>query len=301
MASCRAIIALIAVAFLGISAEEPIRYGDGRQIAALVNPHVRESSGIAVSRISSGAFWTHNDAGGGPQIFAFDREGRDLGTFTVDANCRDWEDIASAKINGACYLAIADIGDNDLEREDYAIYLIEEPTLTSGLQSESKLTATEIRFQYPDGLHNCEALGIDPVTGKFYLVTKVKGGGPCAVYELTTTLADPQAQAPFTAVKLADLAIPTVVAMDISPDGRRAIVLTKSGALEYSRVGDEGWAQAFAGEPRALMVPLGKQSEAICYGADGASLYLTSETGKKEPVPPCPLFEMPAITAPPTE
>ena len=70
--------------------------------------------------------------------------------------------------------------------------------------------------------------------------------------------------------------------MDVSPDGRRAVVLSYGDAYEYFRRPEEDWAAAFARGPRLLPMPERQQGEAIGYGADGRSLYLTSE---KRPTP----------------
>jgi hypothetical protein len=57
-------------------------------------------------------------------------------------------------------------------------------------------------------------------------------------------------------------------------------------ALEYPREETETWAQAFAKEPRIIQVPPRTQGEAICYGLDSRTLYLTSEQL------PAPLFKV---------
>jgi hypothetical protein len=75
--------------------------------------------------------------------------------------------------------------------------------------------------------------------------------------------------------------------MDISPDGRRAVVLTYRDAYEYSRGRNERWAEAFARKPAEIKLPRRAQGEAIAYGADGKTLYLTSEKL------PTPLWEVP--------
>ena len=80
-------------------------------------------------------------------------------------------------------------------------------------------------------------------------------------------------------------------AMDISPDGLRAVVLTYGDAFEYVRGPKETWAAAFARVPRRISVPMRKQGESICYGADGKTLYLTSEKL------PTPLIEIPVAKA----
>src|SRR5262249_9269918 len=61
----------------------------------LENQSIRESSGIAASRRNAGVFWTHNDSGDGPFIYAFDRQGKHRGVWRVaGAGAVDWEDMA---------------------------------------------------------------------------------------------------------------------------------------------------------------------------------------------------------------
>ena len=66
----------------------------GRDIS--LPQEVRESSGLAQSARDPGLFWTHNDAGGDPTIYAVDEEGALRGLVRVtNAELRDWEDIAA--------------------------------------------------------------------------------------------------------------------------------------------------------------------------------------------------------------
>src|SRR4051812_36986774 len=63
------------------------------QIATLEDRAVTESSGVVASRLNPGLFWTHNDSGDGPFVYAFDHEGRRRGVWRVEgAQARDWED-----------------------------------------------------------------------------------------------------------------------------------------------------------------------------------------------------------------
>jgi len=48
-------------------------------------------------------------------------------------------------------------------------------------------------------------------------------------------------------------------------------------AYQYTREGEEGWAEAFARPGHRIPLPLRQQGESICFGADGKTLYLTSE------------------------
>ena len=142
--------------------------------------------------------------------------------------------------------------------------------------------------------------------GRIYLVTKE--GLRCKVYELDMPELVPQrpvmseangrestapgAPAPkarpvHTARLIGQVASSPMVAMDMSPDGRRAILLTYANGWEVVRSAKETWRDAFARPPRKIIMPQRNQGESICYGADGRTLYLTSEFA------PTPLLEVP--------
>jgi len=264
----------------------PIQYGQGRELCKLANQEVDESSGVACSRLNRGVFWTHNDSGDPARIFAFNAKGEDLGTFELEgATNLDWEDMASFTLNGKAHLLVADVGDNAEWRETYALYFVQEPRLDPAKRGvRGKLEAMCMAFRYEDGSRNCEAVGVDATTRTILLIAKVPGP-ETKVYALS--LPKEPHREPVVAKAIATLKIPTVTAMDVSPDGLRAIVLTYGNAFEFTRRPDEKWSDAFAREPRTLVMPPRRQGEAISYGPDGKTLYLTSE-GK-----PAPFYEVP--------
>jgi hypothetical protein len=116
-------------------------YGSPAKLATIANPSVTESSGLTASRTLPGAYWTHNDSGDGPFIYAFNTRGESLAVFRVTgANARDWEDIASGPgpQPNRPYLYIGDIGDNNAKRADIVIYRIPEPDLKTANKNSSK-------------------------------------------------------------------------------------------------------------------------------------------------------------------
>ena len=131
-----------------------IRYGPGRLLASLANRKINESSGLAPSRRERGIFWTHNDSGDGANLYAFDLEGRDRGTFRVPGlRARDWEDIASFVLDRKSYLLVADVGDNGSGRSTCAIHVVHEPLLgkrTPKRGATARLHRT-LTFRYQDG------------------------------------------------------------------------------------------------------------------------------------------------------
>jgi len=264
-----------------------IRYGPGRELAKLANTAVDESSGLACSRRQPGLFWTHNDSGADARIYLFDSKGRDLGSCVLaDVLAYDWEDMISFTWVGKHYLLLCDVGNNGLAAPVQMLHLVEEPPVDPerGVTVQQIPVVQTIFLSYEDDHRNCEAVAIDPTDRTILLATK-QFELKSYVYALPWPETD--AKKAFTARLIATLKLPLVTAMDISPDGRRAVVLTYANAYEFERGEKEGWATAFSREPRKIVMPLRIQGESICYGPDGKTLYLTSENL------PTPLWEVP--------
>lgn len=262
----------VAVFLAGAFAARP----ESNAVVYLANAQVIESSGLAFSQRRDDVLWTHNDSGDTPRLFAFDLTGRDLGTIAVEpAEAIDWEDICSATIGGKPCLIIADTGDNKRIRDHGILYVVEEPN--PSIDRVARVTQL-IRFTYEDGPRNGEGLAVAPDEQVFYLISRGKKHER-KLYELSFT---------GTVARLVmSLNWPHVTAMDISRDGRHAVLLThKDTAIEYRRNAGESWPQAFSHTPRVLPVPEAVQAEAICYSPDGNALYMTSEGL------PCPLWRI---------
>lgn len=138
---------------------------------------LRESSGLAVSRTQPGVFWSHNDSGDRPNLYAIDQSGRLLATIRImGAVNRDWEDMAlgpcpanvAAPMTPCLYLA--DTGDNNRAREDVTVFVLVEPVLATGAPP---LTAASqsFRYRYPREPEDSEAFAVLP-NGDVTVVTK---------------------------------------------------------------------------------------------------------------------------------
>jgi len=288
-----AVAAVLVGPLIALSRPEPapaerITYLPARELAKLANKDIDEASGLTLGRRNKGVLWTHNDSGGAPQFFAINFAGADLATVTlVGAGARDWEDICSFTINRRHFLVLGDFGDNGETRLDCRLYIVAEPLLNTarrGVKLKARPAMT-IRFGYADGPRNCESVAVDTTTRTIYLVSK-QFGVKCKVYAMGLPNRSPKK--PLVAKAVATLTIPTTTAMDISPDGLRAVVLTYGHAYEYVRSRKETWAAGFSRAPRILRMPGRRQGESICYGPAGRSLYLTSEKL------PAPLIQIPA-------
>ena len=277
-------------------------YGAPVHLGNLENQSIKESSGIAASRRNAGIFWTHNDSGDGPFIYAFDRQGKNRGVWRVaGAKAVDWEDMAigPGPRRGRSYLYLGDIGDNSKKRDQITVYRVAEPQVTSKDSSSTAQSprATEaaevIRLKYPDGKYDAETLLIHPLTGDLYIITKVRGAA-ARVYKLRAP-APKSAASPLSFV--GEFQFPNsfqgfITGGDISPDGRRVIISDYLGACELILPGKRGTAFDEIWKQSPMTVDIGgfpgvrRQGEAICYRADGLAILATSEGL------PCPLIEV---------
>ena len=154
-----------------------------------------------------------------------------------------------------------------------------------------------LRFRWPDGPRDCEAVAVDAAAGQVLLVSKkrnppdlftlplAKSRGVREARRIGRLAGVPQASAELhrNDPKLARL-FPQVTAADLSPDGRTLAVLTYGSVLFYRRTPGEDWRIAVARMPEAHDVPLIPQAEALAWSAGGAGLYATGE------FKPAPLF-----------
>jgi len=270
-----------------------ISYGPPRQLATLANPAIDESSGLACSRRKRGLFWTHNDSGDAARIYLFDSKGHDLGSFTLaGVRAWDWEDMASFTWRDKHYLLVGDVGNNGLAAPVQMLHLVEEPPidLQKGVTVGQVPVVQTIQYSYEDDHRDCEAVAVDPTDRTILLAAKhydVK----CSVYALDWPENDPEKV--HVARPIATSKVPLVTGMDVSPDGRRAVLVTYWNAYEFERKESEDWAAAFSRDPREIRLPLRIQGESLCYGPDGRTIYLTSEKR------PTPLWEVPVAAEKP--
>ncbi|HET7113249.1 MAG TPA: hypothetical protein VFI57_06370, partial [Pyrinomonadaceae bacterium] len=206
-------------------------YGTPTRIANLKNAAVDESSGLAASHLNPNVYWTHNDSGDGPLVYAFDSTGESRGVFRVTgAQARDWEDMAigPGPGRGQSYLYLGDIGDNDKKRAEIVVYRVAEPKLTAADKNSSRsnprttAAADVIRLRYPDGKYDAETLLVHPTSGNLYILTKEMLRNS-VVYEAAAPLVPGQV---ITMKRIGEIKVPSLMGGvltggSISPDGRR--------------------------------------------------------------------------------
>ena len=250
------------------------------QVAEVANDQITESSGLAASRANLGVLWTHNDSGDQPRLFALNQQGADLGIFHIPGiEAVDWEDLASVTVDGQHALLVADTGNNQRKRKILTLYLVAEPRVG---RDRNARCLQMVRFRFEDGAHDCEAVAFSTSHRSVLLATKKIATSD--IYELRWP--KPVDRKVQLARKISTVEVPFVTGMDISHDGSRLIMGTYIMGFEFRRRPDESWRKAFSRRPTVVRMPPRLQGEAVCYGAEGTSLFLTSEKR------PTPLFQL---------
>jgi hypothetical protein len=235
---------------------------------------LRESSGIAESRIHPGVYWSHNDSGRKPDVFAVGLDGRELGKLRVlDAENHDWEDIASAPCpdgGGSC-LYLADTGNNDKQRKHISLWVIPEPDPRDTVTAPAR----EYKAHFPGEATDIEALAVLPDRG-ILLVSKGNNDvvtlfrWPTPLPRKGAVTLQPIRQLAPKPEEIGD----RVTGASASPDGRFVAVRTYA-ALAFYRTADLlGSGRPFA---QLDLDPVAEpQGEAVSLANDG-TVVLTSE------------------------
>lgn len=229
---------------------------------------INESSGLWVEH--PGLFWTHNDSGDGPNLFAFDSTGTLLRQITIPGAANmDWEDLA---FDPEGRLFIGDFGNNNQNRTDLKVYIL--PWLVDTLIPVPGV----LRYSYPDQVSfpasaNFDMEGLFFRQDSLYLFSKNKITNTSGFSKLYRLPAD-------TGTFVAELidSIHTgspVTAADISPSGHRVVLLCYGKFVLFETGGTMDLIQW---KRRDFGIPL-SQTEAIAFLGEDI-LYLTDEQGR---------------------
>lgn len=259
---------------------------------------ILEASGLAASHRHRGVVWTHNDSGD-TVLFAVGPDGEDLGRSAVPAV--DGFDIEGmALVDEVVYLA--DIGDNDTQRQSIRVYRFDEPA--PGQDVDGPIDVIELR--YPDRARDAEAFLVDPTTGELVIIEKsfrLGGAGllspaPAGVFAASPpfgegavelrqvgTVALDALTERATGAAPAD-ALPALIGLgglatgaDITADGAVIAVRTYETVWLFTRAGGQSIADALGSVPCEAPTRPEAQGEAIAFVADGTSSFVTISEG----------------------
>ncbi|MFB7463985.1 WD40 repeat domain-containing protein [Streptomyces sp. NPDC056224] len=236
--------------------------GSGASSFTISDPRIKESSGLAASRIHPGVYWTHNDSDDGPYVYAVDSAtGRTVARVTLTGIGRP-RDVEAISLGPDGQLYVGDIGDNRDGTWDHVwIYRFPEPKELG----DTTVKAAQFTVRYADGPRNAEALMVHPVTGRVYIASKNESKG--GLYE-----GPEQLSASGTNVfrRVAD--VPWVTDGAFSPDGSRLALRGYFTARAYP------WKDGRPeGAGERVDAPWQGQAESVTYAADGSALMFGSE------------------------
>ena len=246
---------------------------------------LRETSGLAQSRRDPELFWTHND-GNGAELFGIGADGSIIQRVEIPGTeFDDWEDVeAGACASGTC-LFLADIGDNDGERENITVYRIPEPA--AGARASASPVA--LRARYPERAQDAEALIVSDV-GEIYIVTKGRTG-PIRLYQLPIPTAEGVAT-----LELVEELMPEpendrdrITAGTLSRDGRWVGIRSYTNLYLYEAA---SFFSSSADQPQVIDLSAARQEngESLVISAEG-SIWVTSEAGGDDSSPEWARFE----------
>jgi len=286
--------------------------GAPEHVGNLQHPDLVEVSGMAKSLLDDNVFWMINDSGNGSELYAINTVGESLGVWSLSAPNDDWEDMTSFLLNGEPYLLVADIGDNARNRKEYQIYIFNEPRIPTVEQGDDLINSAlsplkTIRFVYPDGPHNSEALATD---GQWlYIMTKASKmrsrHSISSLYRLPLSLASGEDL--LVAELLGDMPKRTQKSDLIKRNSKNTVSLKKPTAFEIDDKNDTGylltysyvvrvdrhsqqtWAEAILEGGRAIHHHRLKKAESLTLSKDN-KIWFSSE-GKH-----APLWVLPAAT-----
>ncbi|MDP3747200.1 MAG: hypothetical protein Q8Q88_09155 [Phenylobacterium sp.] len=259
-------------------------WGKAEPFGALDAKLVNEASGLEVSDRFGDRLYHNNDSGDGLRFYVSGLKGEATRAIDVEGpDPRDIEELSLGPCGRQTCLYLGDIGDNPGKRDGVVFTLVIEK---KAFKDKVKPLRT-VRARYPDGAHNAEAFAVHP-NGDLFLVTKpvdarMATPGPALVYRLTAAQLrngrDVQ-----TFAKVGEIDLPTIMAefpfpgsiataLDISADGRRALLLTYVAAL----VLDFDLAEGLSGPHQVVRLNTMPQQEAGAWLPDGSGFLYDTE------------------------
>jgi hypothetical protein len=297
---CLATILLVSLSACRVANEpSPIQWSKAEFAGIPEASHLNELSGLSRSNISSNLLWALNDGGNPSVVFAINTKAQIKARYQLEGVSNiDWEDITNYQFEDKNYLVIADTGDNTGKRSDLLLHIIEEPKQL--IESGKIKPIRTIRFLWPDGARDVEAISADVARQQFLLISKKRV--PAELYGLPFNAKD--GDSPIFLATLEGIAQPNekimntkgdvgryrsqITGVDLSPDRRWLAVLNYQQIIFYPLT--DGKLPKKLYPKQTLDLPWLPQAEAIAYSMDGNSLFVGSEQS------PAPLIRFDRIT-----
>lgn len=264
-------------------------FNNSQDLGIIENVQIKEASGIVASYQNKGLLWTHNDSGDKNRIFSIDANGKGTREFYLEgATNRDWEAIAMATFPEGSFIYVGEIGDNNAEYAESAIYRVPEPTITSATpQSNTLKNVKKITYKYPDGAKDAECFLIDQVSKDIFIISKRENSK--RLYKLSYPQSYTQTT---TAEFVQELTFSTGTATplfitdgNVSVDNQEIIIKNYLQVFHWRRNANESIPETLKRTPIILPYTAEPQGEGVCFSQDGAGYYtISEESSNKMPV-----------------
>ncbi len=237
---------------------------DSEEVSRMSDERIEESSGLAISPKHDDLAYTIND-GDDAIVYAIQISTGDVvGVTRVRGGT--FEDTESIRIDGKGRMWLSDLGDNDRERDDAALYRFPEPG-----PGRHSVNAKRYPVSFEGGPADIESLLVHPKTGQMFLATRDEKA-PGTLYSLPKNLTrngDNRATNLNKSVPV-DTSDGT-----FTIDGSRALIRTGEAVHVFD---PETWT-----EVERLSVPAVENGESIAMEPGGASFIIGSE-GENSPL-----------------
>ncbi|MVZ67117.1 hypothetical protein GQF61_14745 [Sphingobacterium sp. DK4209] len=249
--------------FNGIAVEAQDLKAARQTLGKASHPALSEISGIIASRQYPGKYWVHNDSGDSGRIFLIDSVANLQCEFYLEGvHAVDVEDIAWVNNAGRNYILLADIGDNQAKRSEIKLYYFEEPKLSHGKRLDS-IPASQIQeftLRFPDKSRDAEAIFVDPIDQRFYLISKRD-------FYSTLYTADifQNKQGKYTLKKLLELPFTFITASDITSTGDALIMKNLTQIFFWERNPKESILSTLKKPYKRVAYQVEPQGEAIAF------------------------------------
>lgn len=267
-------------------AAEPITLGPGVPLGA--GP-AKENSGIIRSCNWPDLFWMINDSGDEPRVYPVRRDGEVVsstrtpqtpGVLVGGAINVDWEDIA---ITAEGELIVPDVGNNDNDRRDLVLYVINEPAPTADRTTFRRKIFVrypeQTYFPAPKDIFNFDCEGVFVLAGKIHLLTKHRSDSHTRLYRLDKLETDEVNDLTF--IESFDTQ-GQVTAADALPDGSRLLVATYTDLWLFDAPDP---AHPLAGPHERIPLTNATQIEAACFLSPTTALLADEVTARLYEVP----------------
>lgn len=231
---------------------------DSEKISEMSDPRIEESSGLVISPKHQDLAYTIND-GDNPIVYAIEISTGDV-VGTTRLRGGKVEDTESITIDGDGRMWLADLGDNDKERDDAALYRFPEPG-----PGQHSVNAKRYPVSYEGGPADIETFMVHPKTGEKFLATRDEKA-PGTLYSLPKKLTR---NGDNRATHL-DKPVPVDTSDGtFTPSGSQALIRTGDAVHVFD---PETWS-----EVERLSVPEVENGESIAMEPGGGSFIIGSE------------------------